>query len=103
MSVYFIKNRPEPAQSTVQILDATQREAVAAVVTVSRIYRTTVEVQVVGISTKDITAPVVAVRTLVVEQTITVVPVATSGQKKANTKKNLNSGGIHFHPVVIFV
>jgi len=86
----------------VQILDATQREAVAAVVTVSRIYRTTVEVQVVGISTKDTTAPVVAVRTLVVEQTITVVPVATSGQKKANTKKNLNSGGIHSHPVVIF-
>jgi hypothetical protein len=65
----------------VQILDATQREAVGAVVTVSGIHVTTVEVQVVCISTANAGTPVVAVRTLVVEETITVVPVAAGGQK----------------------
>jgi hypothetical protein len=65
----------------VQILDATQSKAVCAVVTVGRVHVTTVEVQVVRISTDNADTPVVAVRTLVVEQAIAVVPVATSRQK----------------------
>ena len=49
--------------------------------TVGRGHETTAEVQVVCISTDNADTPVVAVRALVVEQAIAVVPVATSRQK----------------------
>ena len=59
-----------------QVLDATDREAVGAIIGIRGIHASGIEVQIEGIRATGTTGPVVAVRTLIVKSGRAVIAVA---------------------------